>query len=128
MPPPLRPGPPPNLTAFPSIAIPPFMKTLTPESAIEQAEAAIREAAQRHLPHARLILFGSRAAGHASRRSDFDLAVIPGPGFAPAELLHFREALEESSAILHPVDLLDIRDASPALRQKIETEGIEWKS
>ncbi|MCC5842122.1 MAG: nucleotidyltransferase domain-containing protein [Opitutales bacterium] len=104
------------------------MTTGTRETVLQQTEEAIREAAARYLPHARLVLFGSRATGRASRRSDFDLAVIPGPHFSSQELIRFREALEESPAIIHPIDILDIRDASPELQQKIKEEGIVWKS
>ncbi|MCC5808674.1 MAG: nucleotidyltransferase domain-containing protein [Opitutales bacterium] len=104
------------------------MTTVAQETAPQRTQRAVIEAAARHLPHARLVLFGSRATGAAGRRSDFDLAVIPGPHFSPQELIRFREALEESPAIIHPIDVLDIRDASPELEQKIKEEGIVWKS
>jgi len=96
--------------------------------ATRRAEAAIREAARKLLPHGSLVLFGSRARGTAGRRSDFDLAVIPKPGFSARERLAFAEALEASPAIIYPIDLVDWSQASDDLRERIRTEGIVWKN
>ncbi|MFQ3666970.1 MAG: nucleotidyltransferase domain-containing protein [Sphingomonadaceae bacterium] len=80
-----------------------------------------------HIPVtvADLILFGSRARGDARRWSDIDVAVRPNAPLPVGLLAETRAALEESNLLLH-VDLIDLRDASPALRQTIEREGIPW--
>ena len=96
-------------------------------NAVAMAEQAIRAIAKETLPHASLVLFGSRARGDARRRSDFDLAVFPGPGFEQKELARFSERLEESSKIIYPIDLVDTRTASEEMLAKIEREGVRWK-
>lgn len=93
-----------------------------------RAERAIRSLAYATLTHASLVLFGSRARGDASRRSDFDLAVIPREGFEESEILRFSELLEQSPEIIYPIDLVDMRTTSPELREKIEREGRRWKN
>jgi len=95
--------------------------------AVAMAEDAIRRIAGETLPHASLVLFGSRARGDARRRSDFDLAVIPGPGFRQKELAWFSDRIEESSKIIYPVDIVDTRTASKEMLAKIEREGLRWK-
>lgn len=94
----------------------------------ERAEKAIRGIAERSLPHASLVLFGSRARGDARRRSDFDLAVVPRDGFSDNELVIFSDSLERSSEIIYPIDLVDMRQASEELKAKIEAEGLIWKN
>ncbi len=95
---------------------------------MRRAEAAIKQSAQQLLRHATLVLFGSRARGTAGRRSDFDLAVIPKPGYSARERLAFAEALENSPFIIHRVDLVDWNEASEALRERIRREGVVWKN
>lgn len=72
-------------------------------------------------------LFGSWARGDPRRISDIDIAVLPrGP--APAAILsRLREAFEESS-IPYPVDVVDLREASPSLRDRVLREGIPWSA
>jgi predicted nucleotidyltransferase len=97
-------------------------------TAVDRAERAIKAAAAATLPHASLVLFGSRARGTAGRRSDFDLAVIPRPGFSSREHLAFVEQVDESPEIIHPVDIVLWPEASSELRRRIQNEGISWKS
>ena len=96
--------------------------------AIQKAENAIRSIAEQTLPHASLVLFGSRARGDAGRRSDFDLAVFPSEGFETRELLEFSDQLDRSPQIIYPLDIVDTRSASSDLINKIQKEGRSWKS
>jgi uncharacterized protein len=69
----------------------------------------------------RVVAFGSLVrAGTFSERSDIDLAVS---GISPAA---FFKAWAAAGAVCpFELDLVDLRDCSPALRQLIEGEGIE---
>lgn len=104
------------------------MKTASILEAETRATNAIREIAERSLPHASLVLFGSRARGDARRRSDFDLAVMPREGFEDKELIVFSDLLEQSSEIIYQIDLVDMRQASDELKAKVEAEGRVWKN
>ena len=68
----------------------------------------------------RLVLFGSRARGTHSERSDIDLAVYGGD----FDTFYFRVP-EETESLLE-FDLIDMhRKVSPSLLEDIEREGIE---
>ena len=68
----------------------------------------------------RLVLFGSRARGTHSERSDIDLAVY-GRDF---DAFYFR--VQEETESLLEFDLIDMhRKVSPSLLEEIEREGIE---
>ena len=97
-------------------------------NAVQRAEAAIKSGASRYMPNAQLFLFGSRARGDARVRSDFDLAFKPKPGYTDAQYLAFEDYLEHSSELIYPVDLVDLRTAPQVLLDRIEVEGIVWKS
>ena len=95
--------------------------------AVNRAKNAIKLGASQFMPDAQLILFGSRARGDAHKRSDFDLAFKPQPGFTDKQYLEFEEYLEQSPDLIYPVDLIDWRTASQMLLDRIKTEGILWK-
>ena len=68
----------------------------------------------------RLVLFGSRARGTHSERSDIDLAVYGGD----FDAFYFR--VQEETESLLEFDLIDRhRKVSPSLLEEIEREGIE---
>lgn len=68
----------------------------------------------------RLVLFGSRARGTHSERSDIDLAVYGGD----FDAFYFR--MQEETESLLEFDLIDMhRKVSPSLLEEIEREGIE---
>jgi len=68
----------------------------------------------------RLVLFGSRARGTHSERSDIDLAVYGGD----FDTFYFR--VQEETESLLEFDLIDMhRKVSPSLLEEIEREGIE---
>lgn len=68
----------------------------------------------------RLVLFGSRARGTYSERSDIDLAVYGGD----FDAFYFR--VQEETESLLEFDLIDMhRKVSPSLLEEIEREGIE---
>jgi uncharacterized protein len=75
--------------------------------------------------NARVRLFGSRARGDSRTWSDIDVVVQANPALPAGVLSALREALEESSCLLH-VDLVDWNDADAALRESIARESIEW--
>lgn len=68
----------------------------------------------------RLVLFGSRARGTHSERSDIDFAVYGGD----FDAFYFR--VQEETESLLEFDLIDMhRKVSPSLLEEIEREGIE---
>ncbi len=90
-------------------------------------EEVLREVAQRVAQllqgrRYRLYLFGSRARGEATPRSDYDLALWADPPLDLATLAHLREALE-ALPILQRVDLVELSWA-PGLRGVVEREGV----
>jgi len=73
-------------------------------------------------------LFGSRARGDASPRSDIDIALLPEEEGLPADwLAGLRELLEESHVPWH-VDIVNLSEADQELRRTVEREGILWSA
>lgn len=70
----------------------------------------------------RLYLFGSRAKGEASPRSDYDLALWADPPLDLATLARLREELE-NLPILQALDLVELSWA-PGLEAVVEQEGV----
>ncbi len=73
----------------------------------------------------RVVLFGSRARGDARPASDVDLALY-GKDLTLADLAALQAELEETD-IPQRIDLV-LAEAidNPSLRDRIETEGVEW--
>ena len=66
-----------------------------------------------------LVLFGSRATGSFSNKSDIDLA------FSGGHIRDFEAALEEECPTLLSFDFIDLADdIAPALRERIREEGV----
>jgi predicted nucleotidyltransferase len=67
----------------------------------------------------RVILFGSRARGNNSERSDIDLAVSGG------DVLNFYYDAEEQVRTLLMFDVVDLnREISEELQQEIDRDGV----
>ncbi len=77
----------------------------------------------------RVTLFGSRASGRATRRSDFDLALS---GLDEGAFLTVSRAIEdavEESRIPHDVDVVDLdRAAEPFRTMVLAGPGVVWKN
>ncbi len=92
---------------------------------LDQINAILRQAL-RGRP-CQVYLFGSRAGGHATAGSDFDVAVLSDEDLS-SELSVARERLNESN-IPYKVDVVDLRSASPAFRQHVLAQGVLlWKN
>ena len=76
---------------------------------------------------ARVWLFGSHARGSGGRASDIDVAILPLEPLPAGTFARIEEALE-NSLVLYPVDLVDLSSADPALRERVERDGIPWTS
>lgn len=70
-------------------------------------------------------LFGSWARGEATPISDIDLAIEAPTPLPPGTLARLRERLEESS-VPYRVEVVDLKDADPAFRQRVLEEGLLW--
>jgi predicted nucleotidyltransferase len=70
-------------------------------------------------------LFGSWARGEATPCSDIDLAVESRTPLPPGLLAQLRERLEESR-VPYRIEVVDLREAGPAFRQRVLEEGIAW--
>jgi predicted nucleotidyltransferase len=67
----------------------------------------------------RVVLFGSRARGNNSERSDIDLAVSGG------DVLNFYYDAEEQARTLLMFDVVDLnREISEELKQEIDRDGV----
>lgn len=70
----------------------------------------------------RVRLFGSRARGDASPGADVDLAV-DAPRLTRAAWVRLRADADDADT-LHPFDLVWTSEAPPALRARIDAEGV----
>ena len=91
----------------------------------ERVLSLLRELFEKHrdsLRGYRVVLFGSRAAGNARDRSDFDVGVI---GNAPLPLQVFHAIGEDidNLATLYPIDWVDLNRASDDFRKQALNEG-----
>jgi uncharacterized protein len=75
--------------------------------------------------NARVFLFGSWARGDIQQSSDIDIAILAKEALAQVTLSRIRDQIEQST-IPYRVDVVDLAVASPALRQAVLNEGIEW--
>ena len=73
----------------------------------------------------KVLLFGSRATGQASRTSDIDVAVYPKEPLPPGVLSTIRQELGESK-IPCSVDLVDMSQLGPAWFENIKRDGVPW--
>ena len=92
--------------------------------AVEELRRMVLEALGGH--DAGVWLFGSCARGDVRQHSDIDIAVLPRddlPGDFFAELA----ADIEESPIPFDVDLVDLRNADPALVDEVRREGVKWR-
>jgi len=94
----------------------------------DRTRQRILDAVFRHLPRDRwdVLLFGSFARGTADVGSDIDLAVRGPERLRPAVAERIVADLEDTVPMLRDYDLVDLRQAGPALRQRVEQEGIPW--
>ncbi len=69
-----------------------------------------------------VLLFGSRATGQATARSDFDLGVI---GATPLPLSVFYRVADQFEVLptLHTIDWVDLCRVSPEFRARALAEG-----
>jgi len=72
-----------------------------------------------------VILFGSRARGDHQVASDVDLAIDPQGPIPVWAISRLRTALEDSNVPLF-VDVVDLRAADAALRERVAKEGRRW--
>lgn len=70
-----------------------------------------------------LLLFGSRAQGRNTNRSDYDLAILADAPLPLALMAQLRASLEDLP-ILQKVDLVDVRSASPEFAREIMGSGV----
>jgi predicted nucleotidyltransferase len=75
---------------------------------------------------ASIYLFGSRARGDATPTSDVDVAVEPH-GELPVALLSELDEMLEESTVPYFVDVVDLRSADPAFRERVKGEGVAWR-
>jgi predicted nucleotidyltransferase len=71
-------------------------------------------------------LFGSCARGEPKQHSDIDIAILPRDEL-PSGFFGELEADIEESTIPYDVDLVDLRQADPALVDEVRREGVKWR-
>jgi len=87
-------------------------------------ETIVRDVLGRSLPEGVAALaFGSRVAGKAKPYSDLDLALKSDAPLSLELIADLSDAFCESDLPFR-VDLLDLRSAAPALRARIERDGV----
>lgn len=77
------------------------------------------------LPNAKIYLFGSRARGTQSERSDIDIAVDTGSKLKRVQVGEARDMINEAH-ILYNVDVVDMHNIPELMKQRIIQEGVLW--
>jgi len=92
-------------------------------AALDQVEQVIRRALGARRTD--VYLFGSWARGIQRPTSDIDVAIGASEPLPPGLLASLRETLEEST-IPYRVDVVDLAEADPAFRERVQRDGRLW--
>ena len=79
------------------------------------------------LPEVKIILFGSRARGTASKWSDIDIALDGGKPLSNIKVDEIKSVLQATN-IPYKIEVVDFHMVSNQMKQSIQKEGIVWKS
>jgi len=92
----------------------------------EQYKKIIIPIIEKHVPHAKIILYGSRARKDARQGSDIDIALDTGKKIDLLILSKIINELEESNL---PIlfDIVDFQAVSEHMQKEIMKDGIIWK-
>jgi predicted nucleotidyltransferase len=88
-----------------------------------QYEQIIARIAHTYAPDHEVRVFGSRVRGTARQHSDVDLAFMGANPLSMDQLLHLREAFENSELPFR-VDLVDWQGATAAFKASVEAQGM----
>lgn len=77
------------------------------------------------IPEAKIILYGSRARGDFTDRSDIDIALQADQQLSRADIAEIKDMLENSSIPYH-FDIVDLETIPKNLKEIILKEGIKW--
>lgn len=75
---------------------------------------------------AAVYLFGSHARGDVRHASDIDIAILPRTDLPRGFFAELVDTIEEST-IPYDVDLVDLREVTPAFRAEVLRTGIKWR-
>ncbi|KCZ71758.1 nucleotidyltransferase family protein [Candidatus Methanoperedens nitroreducens] len=95
------------------------------EESLEQVKKTVLDALRGE--DVMIILFGSRARGDYSRRSDIDIGILPKNEYSKKKLILLKEKLEEMN-IPYKVEVVNLSKVSKVFREKALKEGVLWKS
>lgn len=79
------------------------------------------------IPQAKIILFGSRARGTNSERSDIDLALDAGSALPTGDVGELVDMFRESN-IPYKIEIVDFYLVSKSMQDSIQQEGVTWKA
>ncbi len=94
----------------------------------EEIKTKIVDIIYRHtgrLPEVKIFLFGSRAAGQHTIRSDFDIGLESATKIPLATLAEIRAELEQLP-LLPKIDLVDFKRVSPEFARQARQHMEEW--
>jgi predicted nucleotidyltransferase len=95
------------------------------QRAIEELRRLVLDALREH--DAAVYLFGSHARGEVRHSSDIDVAILARGDLPPAFFAELADTIEEST-IPYEVDLIDLREVSPAFCDEVMRTGIKWRT
>lgn len=94
---------------------------------MEKFKTIILNIVEKHMPNAKVILYGSRARQQHKEGSDIDIALDLGQKIDRAQILKVINDLDDS---LLPVefDVVDFNSVSESMQSEILKDGVVWKS
>ena len=81
---------------------------------------------EKYAPHAKIIIYGSRARNDNREGSDIDIALDTGSKIDTLIMSQIIGALEESNLPI-PFDIVDFHAVSEDMKNKSIKEGVVWK-
>jgi len=101
-------------------------ETMIKDTVKSEYKRLILKAIEYHFPHAKVILFGSRARGTNRPGSDIDLALDIGEPIKLHDMSRIRVTLGNLPISLE-MDIVDMHNIPGELKALILKEGIVWK-
>ncbi len=92
----------------------------------EQYKKIIVPIIQKYVPHAKIILYGSRARGDDRAGSDIDIALDMGKKIDTHSIAQITGDLEESALPIN-FDIVDFYALSEDMQKEIVKDGVVWK-